>query len=168
MIRLAKIIEIDQILSITKACASYLISNNIFQWSDQYPSEEIFLTDLYRNELYVLTKKGSIIGTVVITPKIDKEYLNVEWLTPHHNNLYIHRLAVHPNEQGKGCARLLMDFAEDFAIKNNYTSIRLDTFSKNHRNQKFYELRGYQKLGNVYFRNQSKNPFYCYELILNQ
>ncbi len=168
MIRLAKIIEIDQILVITRACASYLISNNIFQWSDQYPTKEIFETDIIRNELYVLTRNEKIIGTLVMTAEVDKEYLDVEWLTPHGNNLYIHRLAVHPNEQGKGYARQLMDFAENFAIRNNYTSIRLDTFSKNHRNQKFYELRGYQRLGSVYFLNQSKDPFYCYELILNQ
>ena len=167
MIRLAKIKEIDQILSITSACAAYLISKNIFQWSDIYPTEEIFKKDIKKNELYVLIAEKLIIGTIVLTPDIDPEYKSVEWLTPHRNNLYVHRLAIHPSEQGKGFARKLMDFAEDFAIRNDYTSIRLDTFSKNLRNQKFYELRGYKRLGNVYFLNQSTDPFYCYELVLN-
>ena len=35
----------------------------------------------------------------------------------------------------------MMDFAENFAMRNNYNSIRLDTFSKNIKNQKFYEIR---------------------------
>ncbi len=52
-------------------------------------------------------------------------------------------------------------------LKNNYLSIRLDTFSKNIRNQKFYELHGYNKLGDIYFPDQSENPFYSYELVLN-
>jgi ribosomal protein S18 acetylase RimI-like enzyme len=87
-------------------------------------------------------------------------------LTPHGDNLYIHRFAIHPTQQGTGKAQFFMEFAESYAIENNYCSIRLDTFSKNLRNQKFYELRGYKKLSDVYFPNQSVYPFHCYERIL--
>ena len=51
--------------------------------------------------------------------------------------------------------------------KLNFISIRLDTFSQNKSNNKFYESRGYQKLGDVFFRKQSEFPFHCYEKILN-
>ena len=80
--------------------------------------------------------------------------------------VFLVRREVHPEAQGKGYAQELMQFAENYAIENNYRSIRLDTFSKNTRNQKFYELRNYKKLGNIYFPNQSVYPFYCYERIL--
>ena len=59
-----------------------------------------------------------------------------------------------------------MDFANEIAIKNNCESIRLDTFSGNPRNNKFYLLQGYTKIGEIYFRNQSDMPFNCYEKIL--
>jgi ribosomal protein S18 acetylase RimI-like enzyme len=59
----------------------------------------------------------------------------------------------------------MMSYAEDYARKKLYYSVRLDTFSKNLKNQKFYEQRGYIKLGEIYFPKQSKYPFYCYELI---
>lgn len=167
MIRLAKKEEIHQILSITKACAEVLILQNIFQWNESYPSKEAFENDLKNNELYVLVHKEEIIGSISITSDIDKEYLPVKWLTPNKNNLYIHRLAIHPKFQGKGFAQELMDFAENFALINHFNSIRLDTFSENKRNQKFYELRAYKRLGNCYFPDQSKSPFYCYELVLN-
>ena len=65
-----------------------------------------------------------------------------------------------------GYAQEMMSFAEDFGRKNNYDSIRLDTFSKNVRNQHFYQQRDYKKLGNIFFPNQSEYPFYCYELLL--
>ena len=81
-------------------------------------------------------------------------------------NYYIHRLAVHPKHQGKGFAQRLMDFGENFARENNGLSVRLDTFSQNKRNQKFYEQRGYAKLGDIFFPNQSEHPFHCYELVL--
>ena len=163
MIRLAKKIEIPKILAITKACAKNMILQNIFQWNEEYPSKAAFENDLKREELYVLLSNNIIIGCMVLTAIMDSEYLPIKWLTKNSNNLYIHRLAIHPKEQGKGYAQNLMNFAEDFAINNNYRSIRLDTFSKNGRNQKFYEIRGFKRLGEIHFPKQSEFPFYCFE-----
>ena len=59
-----------------------------------------------------------------------------------------------------------MDFTEDYAIKNDNVSIRLDTFSQNKRNNWFYEARGFVRLGDVYFIKQSAFPFHCYEKVL--
>ena len=78
----------------------------------------------------------------------------------------MHRLAIHPKFQGRGLALKLMNFANEFANQNNCESIRLDTFSGNPRNNKFYILQGYTKIGEIYFRNQSDMPFNCYEKIL--
>ncbi|WP_425076318.1 GNAT family N-acetyltransferase [Psychroserpens sp. S379A] len=166
MIRKATVNDIGHIISITKACAKFMIDKNIFQWNEHYPTKTAFENDLKRDELYVLETDNTIKGCIVISTCMDEEYMPVQWLTPNENSIYIHRLAIHPNYQGKGFAQQLMDFAETFAQRNNYTSVRLDTFSRNKRNQKFYELRGYQKLGSIYFPKQSEYPFYCYELIL--
>ena len=75
-------------------------------------------------------------------------------------------MAVHPDFQKKGVGKILMDFAEKYAEEKKFASIRLDTFSVNKRNLKFYESRGYQRLEGIYFPKQSEFPFYCYELIL--
>ena len=166
MIRKATLNDIDCIIEITKACGKFMVSKQIFQWNEYYPNRTAFENDIKRDELYVLEIENTTIGCIVISTVMDDEYIPVTWLTPNMNNCYIHRLAVHPKHQGKGFAQELMSFAETFAIENNYTSIRLDTFSKNLRNQKFYELRGYKKLGSIYFPKQSEYPFYCYELVL--
>ncbi len=125
-----------------------------------------FINDIKRDELYALEIDKKIAGTLVVSTYMDEEYIPVKWLTENENNIYIHRLGVHPNHQGKGYAQSLMNYAETFAIDNNYTSIRLDTFSQNKRNQKFYELRDYKRLGHIYFPKQSEYPFYCYEKVL--
>lgn len=166
MIRKGTIADIDSILEITKACAQFMINQNIYQWNELYPNKSAFVNDAERGELYVLEVGNNIIGVITISSYMDSEYAPIKWLTANNRNLYIHRLAVHPDYQGQGHAQKLMDFAEKFAIENNYASIRLDTFSQNKRNQKFYELRGYKKLGSVYFPKQSKHPFFCYELVL--
>lgn len=166
MIRRAKISEIPDILTICKACAAHMISNGIYQWNEHYPSAAPFEEDIERNELFVLEVDEKVIGTVVISTLMDDEYMPIKWLTQNSNNVYIHRLSVGPKFQGKGYARKLMDFAENYAQTKNFVSIRLDTFSQNKRNQKFYEARGYERLGDIYLPKQSEHPFHCYELVL--
>lgn len=166
MIRKGLSTDIDRILEITKACAKHMINKGIYQWNEHYPNKLAFEIDVNRNELYVLEIEKIIVGCIVISTFRDEEYIPVKWLTPNKNNIYIHRLAIHPKHQGNRYAQKLMDFAEQFAIENNYSSIRLDTFSKNKRNQLFYELRGYKKLEDIYFPKQSEFPFHCYELVL--
>ena len=167
MIREATVNDLDAILKITKSCAKKLVSKNIFQWNEYYPKRNVFENDLYNKWLYVTVKENKVIGSVCVSDLIDDEYATVKWLTPNNNNnIYIHRLAVDPDYQGVGYAQKMMSFAEEFAKKNKYRSIRLDTFSKNMKNQKFYKQRGYKKLGEIFFPNQSMYPFYCYELLL--
>ena len=166
MVRSAKLSEIPQILNITRACAAAMIKNGIYQWNEDYPNKEAFELDIERGELYVFEEDGQVIGTIVLSTLMDEEYVPVEWLTPSDKNIYIHRVSVHPDLQGKGYAQKLMAFAEDYARKNAFASIRLDTFSQNKRNQKFYEARGFQRLGDIFFPKQSDHPFHCYELVL--
>jgi ribosomal protein S18 acetylase RimI-like enzyme len=166
MIRHAKISEISNILAITKECATFMIAKGIFQWNEHYPSKQAFLNDIEREELYVLLEDNRLIGTIVISTHMDDEYVPIKWLTKSDKNIYIHRLSVHPDFQGKGYAQQLMDFAEEYARQNDFVSVRLDTFSQNKRNQKFYETRDYQKLGDIFFPKQSEYPFHCYELVL--
>jgi len=167
MISNASISDLEHIYSLTKSCGEHMISNGIFQWNEKYPSNEVLQKDIELQQIWKLEKNETIIGIIVLTKIEDKEYLNVKWLVKNANNIYVDRLAVLPNYQGKGHAQKLMDFAENYALNNKYSSIRLDTFSQNTRNQLFYEKRNYTKLENIYFPNQSEHPFYCYEKVLN-
>jgi len=166
MIRVAKISEINDILEITRACAKFMQENGIYQWNEHYPAKEAFELDIERNELFVKLDGTTLIAGIVISRFIDEEYIPVQWLTENGKNVYIHRLFVHPKVQGKGNAQTLMDYAENYARENNFISVRLDTFSQNKRNQRFYEHRGYQRLGDIFFPKQSVHPFHCYELLL--
>lgn len=159
--------DLEKLYAITQNCGKYLIENGIFQWNDSYPSKVILEKDIQLQQIFKLIVETKIIGMVVLTEIVDNEYENIKWLTENNNNLYLHRLAVEPKFQGKGYAQKLMDFAENFAIQNKYSSIRLDTFSQNQRNQQFYKQRNYIQLESIYLPNQSEFPFYCFEKILN-
>ena len=158
--------DLMPILEITKNCAVEMDSMGIYQWNENYPNRNAFIDDIKNNELFVFIREALLVGCIALCIKMDDVYKNVKWLTIDGKNLYIHRLAVDPQFQKKGIGKKLMDYAEDFAKKNNFISVRLDTFSKNKNNMRFYERRGYKKLEEVFFPEQSKFPFYCYELII--
>ena len=166
MIRKAIKDDLHRIIEITKACAVFMISNNIFQWNEHYPNIETFENDALNENLYVLEINKKLIGCLVISHEMDEFYMKVKWQTPNHNNIYLHRLAVDPSYQKKGYAKQLMNFSFEYAKVNSIKSIRLDTFSGNPFNNIFYSNLGFKKLGKIYFRKQCDKPFYCFEKVM--
>ena len=166
-IELAKIHDLDRVKKIANDCALEMNSRGIFQWDENYPNTDIFKKDIDNHNLYVYKDKSIVLGCIMLSLSKDEVYDNVNWLTKDEKNLYVHRLAVDPKYQKKGIGKLLMNFAEEYGRNNRLKSVRLDTFSKNKRNNKFYRSREYTQLDDVYFPNQSEFPFHCYEKILN-
>jgi ribosomal protein S18 acetylase RimI-like enzyme len=165
-IQLAKISDLEIVEEIARACAKDMIKKNIFQWNEYYPSKNVFKNDIENQDLYVGLINSKVISCIMFSSFKDEVYTDIKWLKSDSKNLYIHRLAVHPTFQKKGFASKMMDFAENYAKINNFNSVRLDTFSQNPRNNKFYKSRKYIKLGDVYFPKQSSFPFHCYEKLI--
>ncbi|XOV66951.1 MAG: GNAT family N-acetyltransferase [Fluviicola sp.] len=159
--------ELEEILELTRACGQHMRENGIDQWDENYPDLVSLKHDIVTNTLFAYRENGHVVGIVVLNETQDPEYTEINWSTSEEQrNLVVHRLAVSPDQQGKGIARKIMDFAEDWARKNNFDAIRLDTFSQNPRNQRFYKNRGYTELGSVYLSYKKEYPYFCYELIL--
>jgi len=165
MIRKAVRKDIPNLKKITEACARHMIAQGIFQWNEQYPSVAVFQKDIEQENMYVFELDEKLAGCVMLSFHKDNFYDSVQWHTEDQKQLYVHRLAVHPDFQGNGIAQKMMDFGEDFAQQNGCISVRLDTFSKNPRNNIFYQKRNYQLAGKIFFAQKSPHPFYCYEKV---
>ena len=169
MISSGKVIDIDDILRLTRACGQHMRGNGIDQWDEDYPNQGVILKDIETQTLFAYREDDQVLGIVVLNETQDEEYGEIDWSTTEEDrNIVVHRLAVRPDKQRMGIARQLMDFAEEWARDNQYDAIRLDTFSQNPRNQRFYTNRGYTDLGPVYLKYKKEHPYYCYELLLNQ
>ena len=123
MIRSANISDIDPILDITKSCALHMIDNGIFQWNEHYPDKASFINDVGNEELFVYSVNEKVVGCISLCNEMDEVYKPVHWKTINDNNLYVHRLAVHPDFQKKGLGKSMMDFAENYANDNRYISV---------------------------------------------
>ena len=73
---------------------------------------------------------GLVAGLVVLEPRAD--------------HLYLDTVAVHPDAQGAGLGRLLLEFAEDRARELGLPEIRLFTNAMMWENQKIYPRLGYE------------------------
>jgi len=161
-------IEKGQLFDLEKSFQIYLNAkidlenNGIYQWTDNYPTITIIENDLRKGFLYTLKSNEKIIGAISISEEQEKEYKLVKWEFGNSKVLVIHRLVIDPKYQKKGYAQKLMEFAENFAKNNNYSSIRLDAYSQNERVIEFYKKRNYFIRGNVNF-SERKHSFYCME-----
>jgi ribosomal protein S18 acetylase RimI-like enzyme len=163
-IRLATLKNIDAVMALVKDCIQDMESQGIFQWNEHYPTIEIFCTDIYNSSLYILIddNESELLGILTIDEEQSPEYSQLSWGVQSEKVLVIHRLAVNPKRQGRGIGGRLVDFAESYAMKYQYASIRLDAYSGNPRALKLYERRGYQKVGQLFFPYREL-PFYAYE-----
>lgn len=161
-IQKGKLGELEEVFQIYQNAKKELEQNNIIQWTDNYPTISIIEEDLKKGVLFLLKNGSEIIGAINISEEQEPEYQSIDWKFDNSKVLVIHRLVINPKHQKQGNAQKLMDFAEDFAKENNYTSIRLDAYSINSRVIEFYKKRNYFIRGNVNFPER-EHPFYGME-----
>ncbi|MFY0674054.1 MAG: GNAT family N-acetyltransferase [Bacteroidia bacterium] len=154
--------DLDRLFNIYLKGKADLEQKGIFQWTNNYPTRSIIQSDIENGVLYVLKNGLEILGAINISEEQEPEYEQVTWAFNSTKILVIHRLVIDPKYQNNGYARMLMDFAEDYALENQYTSIRLDAYTQNKRVLKFYEKRQYFIRGSVNFPGR-EYPFYCLE-----
>lgn len=161
--------DIGAIMDLIKAVITDMMSQNIDQWNEFYPTAEVFEEDIRNHSLFLIkgemSEEDEIIGIIVFDRNQSPEYGKINWITKEENALVIHRLAVNPKYQGQGYARKLMDYAEEHGRKENYKSIRLDAYTGNSKTISFYEKRGYIKTGEIVFPWREL-PFNGYEKVL--
>lgn len=153
IIRHANKTDLIDIMVIIKKAKIYMKENKINQWNENYPNEDVFLTDLKENRLYVAEIDNKVVGMAVLVLDGDADYKNIDgkWLSDGKYGV-IHRIAVNPDYKSQNVAKNLLDFFEDKLKELNYDSIRVDTHKDNKSMLRFIEKNGFQKCGIVYIR----------------
>ncbi len=135
------------------------------QWDEIYPTAANAQADINASSVYVAVTDGILAGTVCLNEEQAPEYAGLAWQDTEGQVLVVHRLCVDPALQNCGVAARLMDFAEDYARNNHYTSVRLDTYLGNPKAISLYERRGYQRTGQIRFPRR-RMLFDCFEKLL--
>ncbi|WP_379130583.1 GNAT family N-acetyltransferase [Paenibacillus sp. sgz500958] len=165
-IRTAQMNELDEIMELVAECVLVMQKGGSDQWDESYPNREILSGDIERNALFVCLEEERITGILVLDENQAEQYQHIRWTDNKGPHLVMHRLAVHPGVQGKGIARKLITFAEEYAAVHGYGSIRLDTYVKNSRALDLYSRLGYDRRGEVHFPGRTAE-FPVFEKIIS-
>lgn len=130
-----------------------------------YPTEEDLFNAILDGELYLLKRDGKIIGSFVLDDKPTEGYEEGLWRVDD-NYLVLHKLAVSPDEQNKGYAKLLTEYAIKEARRLSKKSIRLDVYHPNLPAHKLYLSKGFSLISTVelFYEDTGLAKFDLYEL----
>ena len=156
----AEIPQIPQIWTIIQQAIERRKIDGSNQWQDGYPNLEVIQKDIEKGHGYVLTEEKNIIGycAVLVNDEPAYEKIQGKWLT---NDTFVvfHRIAISEKYLRKGFAKMIIESIEDFALKNNIFSIKVDTNFDNFAMLKTFEKLDYTFCGEVYFRGGQRKAF---------
>ncbi|MBN2274683.1 MAG: GNAT family N-acetyltransferase [Bacteroidales bacterium] len=136
--------------------------NGLKHWNNVYPGPDVISDDLAKRNIYLAKDKGVCKGMVTIDRDEPDDYKKIQWPNAAGKPLYLHRLAVHPSWQGQGIAKMLLDFAEDYAVKNGFDALRIDVYSTSTQARNLCVKQSFNEAGN-FFSVFQQQPFVCYE-----
>ncbi|MES2578268.1 MAG: GNAT family N-acetyltransferase [Bacteroidota bacterium] len=162
--RKAELSEIAPIWEILQQAIQRRKEDGSNQWQDGYPNPEVIQKDIEKGKGFVLVDGETIIGysAVLINDEPAYEKIEGEWLT-NGDFVVLHRVAISEKYLGKGLAKMILKYIEEFAVSNNIYSIKADTNFDNIAMMKIFESSGYTYCGEVYFRG---SPRKAYEKVL--
>ena len=148
--------DIDNIMPIYDSAREYMAATgNPNQWVDGYPSREVLLDDISKEQCYVIDSDGDIMGVFVFIIGADPTYARIEggsWLNDKPYGT-IHRIA------SSGKVRGVFDMALEYCF-GKIDNIRIDTHEDNKVMQGKIMGSGFTHCGTIYLLNGSPRLAY--------
>ena len=150
-------------------CALYRLviddmhARKLYQWHwGRYPYEELLREDIREGRLYRIDDELGLAGVFALTVGGEEpEYRDVDWQLGD-NPVCLHRIAVHPNRGGRGCARTAVDFAKEYGKRIGCDAFRVDTYDENVRALKLFRSVTAREAGIFRVKGFDKD-FHCFE-----
>lgn len=135
-----------------------------------YPDDNMIQDAVDNNQYYVYELDNTIVGGMIINEAYTDGYESVEWqiATREGEFISIHALGVMPTARGKGIAKKLVKFAQDYGKTHNYKAIRIDVYGVNEAGKKLYPSTGFVLVDTVelYYEDTGLAEYLMYEYII--
>ena len=159
--RKATAADIAPIMEIVADAQQLLCSLGVDQWQDGYPTREIIVGDIARNEMYVATCGEAIVAMAVISFNGEPTYRVIDgcWLNDQPYAV-VHRTAVRQSAHGRNIGREILMFAEQLCHEREIKNIRIDTHRDNLTMQHLLTTSGYRHCGTIMLTSGAKREAY--------
>lgn len=142
----------DEVMQLLNAAKENMKENGIDQWDEIYPAISDVSKDIKDGTLTLVKQGGKLVAVYTLNKHQDAAYKFGDFKDNSDNYIVLHRLCVNPKYEGMGIAARTLKHIDEEALKEGFSSIRLDAFTKNPRAVKLYENAGYNYAGDAYFR----------------
>ncbi|TVP95795.1 MAG: GNAT family N-acetyltransferase [Acholeplasmatales bacterium] len=144
MIRKATLQDLDRLDALALATILAMQAAGIAQWTENYPRKKHFQHDVERGALYVFEHDDDLLGAMVLYEENDPPYRSITWLRD--RSIVLHRLLIAPNNQQRGIASALLDYALQYGKNNGYQSLKIDTHPANYKMRAFLKKHHFHEL----------------------
>jgi GNAT superfamily N-acetyltransferase len=166
LLRLATQEDVDHIMEIVEKVVPLMRKSGNLQWDEKYPNSAVFSGDILNQDLWVAADiDGSVVGVIALTLDQPKEYAQAG-LDLSDVCIVPHRMAVDPDWQGRGVAKLLLGQADVVGQMKGISRIRIDTNLENKITTRLFPSFGYELMGEFAFDNRPGLRFLCYEKLV--
>ncbi len=116
-----------------------------------YPVRATAEAALERGDLFVLEEAGEICAAAVINQLQVDVYAGAPWAYAAEDSevCVLHTLTVLPRLRGRGLGKAFVAFYEDYARRNGWPELRMDTNARNTAARGLYAKLGYREVGIV-------------------
>ncbi|OAD40746.1 GNAT family N-acetyltransferase [Polaribacter atrinae] len=159
-IRLSKIDDVSEIMTIINDAKELLASLHIDQWQNGYPNAPQIENDILKGESYVVVNdKNQILATSMFTTNPEPTYKVIDgnWIIDE-AKVYgvIHRMAIKKEFRKFGLATFMFHEFHLQLLEQNIKSLKIDTHEENIGMQSLIKKLGYQYCGIIYTNYNAK------------
>lgn len=167
-VRPAQKSDLDSIMAIIEDARRFMRESGVNQWQNGRPCRELFENDIAAGCCFVYQDGDSIAGVIGIFCADEPNYSVVyggKWLSDGLPYAVFHRFAVSEECRGKGIAKRLLSFAENYAKESGMKSLRGDTHRDNKAMRGLLQKCGYTLCGTIHIDEPAPGDIerLCYE-----
>ncbi len=158
ILRLSNEKDLISIMEIINEGKEFLKSNNINQWQNGYPNEDVILNDINNNESYIIENNGEVLGTTALSFRGERTYDKIyegKWISTG-DYAVIHRIAVSRVKGRKNIGTEILKKSEEICLSKGINNIKIDTHENNKAMQRLLLKNNYKYCGIIYLVDGSK------------
>ena len=149
--------DLTSIMAIIGDAQEYLKDQNIDQWQNDYPNNDIIINDILNKESYLVkSNSDNVIATAMFSTRLEPTYkvIDGKWMSSNSDRYgVIHRMAIAKKNRRSGVSKFIFKTFETFLKKNKIKSMRIDTHEDNTGMQNLLLKLNYNYCGIIYLEN---------------
>lgn len=153
--------DLDNVRDLFQAAVANLQIRKIRQWNENYPTDDDFVPDIKSGNMHLVYKGSRLAGVYTLTAISPDRYKKGAWKCPDNGARVLLRFAVHPDFEGFGFPKKVLEHIIQTLKSDGVQSLRTDIFPQNLRDRKLYHKAGFEKVGETLFNSK---PFDLMEL----